>query len=336
MLPKLAEAQRLLTSLEDLKILPPGAAVGKVNVDEEGQLRLDHNITMFPTLLVKSKRSKLEGAMLPFLGNSDTGAQIASHLATTAVDVAHLQSSGDAKTFTRMLEHVSGFLAGSETPTLMLVMQNDEEHSEAAKTLQLLVGRSTFLAVSSNPSHGRDAMRAVKAWNAKDRGMPKAPKSGTLYVMSEANGVLARSLTGPGAEGEKLLAWAMSAAWPTVSKFDGSAAQGDRIRHSPIESLMLLVADESDFMFGAFKESLENVAMQHRGQAHFLYADEGDKRIQGIVSGAGVRSFPAVVFMSLTGDHEPRSLEGSQITEEALIGMLSGGAAKASGGGDEL
>jgi hypothetical protein len=142
---------------------------------------------------------------------------------------------------------------------------------------------------------------------------------------------------------EALRRWVLPATWPLVSRFDPSAAQGERIRSGVVTSLMVLVGDESDFMFEDFKESMLATARSHVGQAHFLYADAStEPRIapllraaRAVVPGSEPNAPPVVVLVSMVNAYRPRKLEGSAISAERMGAILEDAAQEASAAAEE-
>merc|ERR1711907_545757 len=73
----------------------------------------------------------------------------------------------------------------------------------------------------------------------------------------------------------------------------------------------MLIGAESHPDFNKWKGAIEEVGDKRRGEANFLFADENEPRIMGIVEAAQVKNFPAAILISMRGDFEPRTVEGS-------------------------
>lgn len=93
---------------------------------------------------------------------------------------------------------------------------------------------------------------------------------------------------------------------------------------------MVLVGQESDLMFEAFKEALLGAARANVGEAHFLFADgPSEPRIapllrsaRAAVPGSDPGAEPVVVLVSMINAFRPRKLEGSSITADGLNALL--------------
>lgn len=118
--------------------------------------------------------------------------------------------------------------------------------------------------------------------------------------------------------------WMTAATWPTIARFDPSAAQGERIQTGPVKNLCILVGNEQDFMFEDFKNSLEEVANKYIGFAHYLFADQSEARISGLLRSVGVDHVtePIVVLVSMKNEFRPNKISGSKIDFESISGLI--------------
>jgi len=329
MLPKFAQAKQMVDEMVRDKVLPRDAAVGKVNVDEEGQLRKDFNVSMYPSF----KFLKQGSPPLSFRGQAETATDLVAHFITATQSGETITTPREGAAFASVIAGLNKLLAG------------DSEAEESAATVVLAVTASSHNALGpcsvANAIQGKATISACVAPSVA-RGLvadellplfPAAstvgaaavpePKEGQVLVLTEHNGLLASPVFTTSQE--ELLRWSLAATWPTVSRFDGSASQGDRIRNSPMTTLVLLAADEKDIMFPEFKTALATAANDRRGMAHFLFADKNEPRIQGILGSAGAASassFPAVVLLSLAGEFDTVLLSKEDVTKAKIVRAL--------------
>jgi thiol-disulfide isomerase/thioredoxin len=118
--------------------------------------------------------------------------------------------------------------------------------------------------------------------------------------------------------------WMTAATWPTIARFDPSAAQGQRIQTGPVKNLCILVGNEKDFMFEEFKSSLEEVSNKYVGFAHYLYADQSEVRLSGLLRSVNVEvvTEPIVILVSMKNEFKPSKISGSKIDAESISSLI--------------
>ena len=145
-------------------------------------------------------------------------------------------------------------------------------HANATPT----VGSYCLMAVTHEPELASMVLSGISGEPAS------STNQDTLYVYSKANGVLSLPISSSGGN-DALLRWIAAASYPTVERFDPGTRQGDRMRDGPIQAVMVLVGDENDLMWDDWLGALADTAAGRRGEANYLYADESEPRIKGIL-----------------------------------------------------
>lgn len=331
MLPVIAETNTMLTGLGEKGLLPK-VGVGNVNVDEEGDLKQKYHISSYPTL--KMLRDDGDGAVKAddFSGDTGSAATITAHVASSTNGLTLIDTKAAANTFAKLTAAVGGLLPADDE-SLVVVLGTYSAPSQMNTYTQLsekILGGARFMAATFDMGLATTVLKSVS-------GDKKAKaKKDMVYVYTKANGILSLKL--PSNDDETLLRWVSAASVPTVERFNPSTKQGDRMRDGPISNIMMLVGAEKHPDFSSWKGALETVAAKRRGEANFLFSDETEKRIMGIVEAAQVKNFPAAILISMRGDFEPRTVEGkSEITPANLEDMLDEALnAPLNPGGDEF
>jgi len=331
MLPRIAETNKQLAKMSE-KGLIPKIGVGNVNVDEEGELRDKHAITSYPTL--KMVHDDEDGSIVSdnFEGDTDASGAIVSHVVSSVTGVTMLDSKKVASDFITMIETIDGLLGDKDDPVVVLGTYTAPSQVSTYTALsESIVGGVRFMAVTYDMALATSVLKGVSG----DKKV-KAKKD-MVYVYTKTNGLLSLKL--PSNDDEYLLRWVSAASVPTVERFNPGTKQGDRMRNGPIGTILMLIGAESHPDFNKWKGAIEEVGDKRRGEANFLFADENEPRIMGIVEAAQVKNFPAAILISMRGDFEPRTVEGkgemsatnmNGLLDEALNAPLN------PGGGDEF
>jgi len=315
MLPLVAEAHTELTKLYDQGLFVK-VGVGNVNVDEEAELKDTHEITSYPTL--KMVHDNDDGSVVSdtFEGSTDSAAEIVAHVASTVGGLTMIDSKDVASKYAKLLASIDTLLGDAESPTLVLGTYTAPSQVQTYTALaKKVVSGSRFMAATYDMQLATSLLKEVSG-NKKVKA-----KKDMVYVYTKENGVLSLKL--PSNDDEFLLRWVSAASVPTVERFNPSTKQGDRMRSGPIGTILMLVGAESHPDFAKWKASMTKVADARRGEANYLFADEKEPRIMGIVEAAQVKTFPAAILISMRGDFEPMTVEGkSEMTESKLNGLL--------------
>lgn len=333
MLPRVAQASRWVQEMASAGLFDVTVGLGQVNLDEETVLKSRHKISSYPTLKVVKPSADLDEheTSVVFAGGTETPSQILSHLVSTLEPFRELESAEDAGRLAALLGKVDeAFQADNSPERAVLVLATFVSPTTVdtmSRLAELISGKGVFVALT-------DELEAAEVLvQARCAALGVSPPAGGLAVNSvfvvSAHGALAApplALVDLGVSPQTagtLVNWVSAACFPLVDRFDPSSAQGDRVRSGPITTVMVLVADEDDFMFGDFMAALEATAETHRGQAVFLFADDEEPRIAPLLRNAKVTALPAVVAMSMQGAFPMIAVSAREITPEGLSGIFA-------------
>mmetsp|Transcript_9221 Transcript_9221/g.11085 ORF Transcript_9221/g.11085 Transcript_9221/m.11085 type:complete len:647 (-) Transcript_9221:280-2220(-) len=125
---------------------------------------------------------------------------------------------------------------------------------------------------------------------------------------------------------DSFMKWINAATWPSISKFNPNAAQGERIQKSHVKNLCLLFGNENDFMYEEYKLILESISNDNIGFAHYLYTNYNEMRLTSMLKSLNVNSEtmnePMIVLVSMINEFKPYKIIGNKINYESMNEMI--------------